>query len=69
MDDSTIVTAMTETMTEDSSIGDNLEDLTVLDLEIESLKREPNSVVEVFILIVSHIKDNNKIGANHISKV
>ena len=64
-----IGTATTEAMTKYSSIGDNLEDVTISDLEIESMMRDPDSLIGNFMVIASHVKYNNKIGAEHLSKV
>ena len=60
---------MTKAIHEYSSIGDNFEDVTDSDLEIESLKREPDSVIEDFIVSASYTKDVSKKGTEHLSKI
>ena len=46
LDDTSISTTITEAMTEDLSIGDDIEDVTDSDLEIESLMGELDSVIK-----------------------
>ena len=69
LDDASIIMAVTEAMPEDSSFGDNLEDLTNSVLETEILMREPDSSIEEFVVRYSYIKDESKIGAKNLSKV
>ena len=61
--------AETEAITEYSIIKDNLGDVNDLDLEIESLIRDLDSVIEDFTASTSHAKDNNMIGTEHLRKV
>ena len=51
---------------DDESISVDVTD-SVLDLKI--LIREPDSVIEKFMVSTSHVKDENKIGRKHLSKV
>ena len=56
-------------MTEFSSIKDNLEEVTDSDLKIKSLMHEPDSVIEEIMTRMPCIRDSNKIGTEHLSKV
>ena len=60
---------MTKTMTEYSSVGDNLEDVTESDLEKESLIRKPDLVIEYFMVSASYVKYENKIDPKYLSKI
>ena len=68
LDYASISTAMTESTTEDSSVGDNFDNLNHSDLEIEILMRQSDSVIEEFVASTSHVKDENKIGAECLMK-
>ena len=69
LDEKSISTDITESMAYDLSTGDDLEDMTYSDLEIESWIQEPDSIIEEFMLSTPHLKDKNKIGAKLLSKV
>ena len=62
-----ISTAATRAVTEDSSVGDNFEDLTNSDLEIESLKRKPYSAIEEIVVRTSHVNDKSDTCAECLS--
>ena len=55
-------------MTRDYSVGDNIEDVTNSDLEVESLMREPDSLTEEFVVRDSQVKYENKICQKHLRK-
>ena len=63
-----VSTVATESITEDSSIGENVKDVTDSYSEIDLLMIELDSVIEAF-LGASHVKDENEIGAKTLSKV
>ena len=56
-------------MAEDSIISYNLEDVADSDLEIESLVRKPDLVIEEFMVRTSHIKDEKNIRSKYLRKV
>ena len=69
LEDAGISTEITEDMTEDSSIGDDIEDITILCLEIESLTKEVDLLCEEFMVSASHIKVKSKISTDNLIKV
>ena len=69
LDNSSISTAITEAMTEDSSIGENIEDAADWDIEIEILMKEPYSLIEEFMVSTFHAKNEIKISVEHLRKV
>ena len=63
-----ISTAITEAMTDDSSVGDNLEYVIESGLEIEILMKGPDPVIEDFMVSTSHTKDESKISTEDLRK-
>ena len=56
LDDASTSVAITEAMTEDSGICNDLDDVNNSDIEIEILIKEPDSVIEEISASTSHIK-------------
>ena len=68
LDDESTRIAMNNYMTEYSNFRDNLEDVTDLDLQIESLMKELDSVIKECVVSTSYVKDESKISACYVRK-